>query len=215
MLVKAQRARPQLEAKTKDRAFRFQRLPFEVRRLVYKELLVSNDKLVVTRRGPRYSCNDQKKINIEIMFANKLCVQEGAQVLYGCNAFDIGELRRRPQLAKDFARRIGTQNTSSIKNIVAEYSAVRADPYREGEDGIGLSVSLVRDCLDPFAIKLESLHMFAVKIVPYGSSDKKTTIVQAAQAPDITGSEIDVPKWIERKNNQFKKWVRDKSYHAL
>lgn len=71
--------------------FPFLALPAEIRLEVYFELLVSDDRLVLTWRGPRKANKQQKRMYISILRTCKLCRDEGRGVLYGENVFDFGE----------------------------------------------------------------------------------------------------------------------------
>jgi len=71
--------------------FPFFALPTELRLDVYFELLVTNDPLMVTWRGPRKPKKQQKRMYTAILRANKQCRDEGLTVLYGENVFDMGK----------------------------------------------------------------------------------------------------------------------------
>jgi hypothetical protein len=77
----------------KDGAFPLFALPVELRLAVYYELLVTDDRLVVTWRGPRKANKQQKRMYINILLACQACRDEGLGVLYGENVFDFGECR--------------------------------------------------------------------------------------------------------------------------
>lgn len=74
-----------------DDVFPFLALPAELRLAVYFELLVSDDRLVTTWRGPRKAHKQQKRMFIDILLTCRLCWSEGVGVLYGENVFDFGE----------------------------------------------------------------------------------------------------------------------------
>jgi len=71
--------------------FPFLALPTELRLIVYEELLVTDDRLVLTWRGPRKANKQQKRMYIAILQTSKLCRDEGLEVLYGENIFDFGK----------------------------------------------------------------------------------------------------------------------------
>lgn len=71
--------------------FPFFALPTELRLAVYFELLVTDDRLVVTWRGPRKARKQQKEMHTAILRASKQCRDEGLTVLYGENIFDMGK----------------------------------------------------------------------------------------------------------------------------
>lgn len=71
--------------------FPFLALPAELRLIVYHELLVSDDRLILTWRGPKRGNRQQKQMHIDILMTCKMCANEGVGVLYGENLFDFGE----------------------------------------------------------------------------------------------------------------------------
>lgn len=71
--------------------FPFLALPVELRLIIYHELLVSDDRLVLTWRSPRRASKLQKEMHIGILMTCKLCANEGIGVLYGENLFDFGK----------------------------------------------------------------------------------------------------------------------------
>jgi len=74
----------------------FLRLPAELRLLVYAELLVSDERLIPSWRGPRKASKRQKALHINILLTCKTCAIEGAEVLYGRNLFDFGTSNNPP-----------------------------------------------------------------------------------------------------------------------
>jgi hypothetical protein len=78
--------------------FPFLALPVELRIIVYHELLVSNDRLILTWRSPRRASKLQKEMHIGILMTCKLCANEGVGVLYGENLFDFGKFDDIPDL---------------------------------------------------------------------------------------------------------------------
>jgi len=78
--------------------FPFLALPVELRIIVYHELLVSNDRLILTWRSPRRASKLQKEMHIGILMTCKLCANEGVGVLYGENLFDFGKFDGIPDL---------------------------------------------------------------------------------------------------------------------
>ncbi|KAF2496453.1 hypothetical protein BU16DRAFT_378108 [Lophium mytilinum] len=85
-------AKMQLTPAQRKLVFPFLALPAELRILVYEELLVSDDRLFVTWRGPRKARVQQKKIWASVLRVSKLVGREARAVLYGGNVFDFGML---------------------------------------------------------------------------------------------------------------------------
>ena len=76
--------------KSQGSIFPFLKLPAELKILVYVELLISNDRLAITWRGPRRYSRQQKPIYPAILGTCRLVHQEAAAALYGENVFDFG-----------------------------------------------------------------------------------------------------------------------------
>ena len=80
----------------KSAVFPYLALPAELRLLVLSELLVTDDRLLLTWRGPKKAEKRQKKMYPAILRACITCRDEGSSVLYGQNIFDLGKLRFKP-----------------------------------------------------------------------------------------------------------------------
>ncbi|KAF1956193.1 hypothetical protein CC80DRAFT_504777 [Byssothecium circinans] len=110
--------------------FNFFGLPVELRLAVYFHRLVSDDRLIITHRGPRRAQKQQKKIDIGILLACRCCRDEGVQVLYGENIFDFeGITNRGISTAAPFLSIIGPLNASLIRIVIAEHSAAAEELY--------------------------------------------------------------------------------------
>ncbi|KAH7130594.1 hypothetical protein B0J11DRAFT_523521 [Dendryphion nanum] len=194
--------------------FPFFALPVEMRLLVYHELLVSDDRFVLTWRGPQKVQKQQKKIYIGILQASKLCSIEGLAVLYGENVFDFENIRQRPSIADPILSRIGTTNPTLIRCIVAEHSA--ADEELTRTDGLLYEdrphlVHYLRFSLDAFNISLDQLRVFAISIIPFGY-DSSTTDIMRMKAPDLLeGSQLTLARvaWLDRRNARLNEVVDD------
>jgi hypothetical protein len=86
--------------------FPFLALPVELRLIVYHELLVSDDRLVLTWRSPRRASKIQKEMHIGILMTCKLCANEGIGMLYGENLFDFGKSEETFDLLRCFSLRM-------------------------------------------------------------------------------------------------------------
>lgn len=194
--------------------FPFFALPSELRLLVYEELLVTDDRLLLTWRGPVKAIKQQKKMHTAIMRTCKTAAQEGATVLYGENVFDFQEIRQRPSIAKPFLRRIGLQNATFIRVVVCEYSAASEELSSIVEKNLGQVSTLTRAAFEvvleeesdknkaplatthrltmPFmesffkehGIHLDQLRVLAISIVPYGADDATNNLL-TRQAPAL------------------------------
>lgn len=190
--------------------FPFLALPVELRRDVLFELLVTDDRLVPTWRGPRKATKQQKKMYINILLTSKQCRDEGLEVLYGENVFDFGEICNRPNnFSKPFVNRIGLHNAALIRIIFAEYSAAaeelaRSDttcietPVHKPKPKAILTVAHLRNFFSTFNISFGDLRLFAISIVPYGF-DQATGYLLSLLYPAAVQIELR-EKWLGVKN---------------
>ncbi|ORY15620.1 hypothetical protein BCR34DRAFT_171611 [Clohesyomyces aquaticus] len=184
--------------------FPFMALPPELRFMVYQELLVTDDRLLLNWRGPKKATKQQKRMYIAILMTSKICSQEGLGVLYGENVFDFEEICGRPSFATSFVKRLNPTNLSLIRIIVADYSAASEElALYPGQASNQLSIARISSFLAPFNIKLSQLRCFAISIIPYGF-DNATTYVMKLQAPALqaTGQQIIGMRrqWLDTKN---------------
>jgi hypothetical protein len=198
---------------TKADIFPFLALPPELRTAVYFELLVTDDRVLPTWRGPRKATKQQKKMYINILLACKLCRNEGQQVLYGENIFDFGEICNRPNnFSKPFVNRIGPHNASLIRIVFAEYSAGSeelalsdtapiSNPSHDPKPKTLLSVAHLRNFLSTFNISLPSLRLLAISIMPYGIDQATDYLLQLAN-PAIQENMFLRVRWLEAKNEK-------------
>ncbi|KAF2691171.1 hypothetical protein K458DRAFT_426536 [Lentithecium fluviatile CBS 122367] len=196
--------------------FPFLALPTELRLAVYFELLVTNDRLVVTWRGPRKANKQQKRMYTGILRASKQCRDEGLTVLYGENIFDMEEICNRPlSVAKPFLKHIGPHNASLIRIVIAEYSAAAeelhqldpvntptpTDPLSTSEKPQShLTLSFLTSTLSTFNIILSHLRALALNIIPYGH-DHATQDLMRQQAPLVVNNMRARVAWLDTKNN--------------
>jgi hypothetical protein len=109
--VIAQEAAAKMELTPEQRktVFPLLALPSELRVLVYEELLITNDQLMVTWRGPKKASAQQKRMWPAILRVSRLVSEEAREVLYSGNVFDFGMLilllflRRTPRHMMDDA----------------------------------------------------------------------------------------------------------------
>ena len=191
--------------------FPFFALPVELRTAVYFELLVTDDRLLPTWRGPRKATKQQKKMYINILLTCKKCRDEGVEVLYGENVFDYGEIcNRQNNFSKPFVKYIGMHNASLIRIIFAEYSAAaeelsQADTkplermFHDPKPKATLTVAYLREFLSTCNIFLPDLRLLAVSIVPYGHDQATEYLVQLAD-PAIRANMPLRVKWLDTKN---------------
>jgi hypothetical protein len=195
--------------------FPFLALPPELRMAVFFELLVTDDRVLPTWRGPRKATKQQKKMYINILLACKLCRDEGLQVLYGENIFDFGEICNRPNnFSKPFVNHIGRHNASLIRIVFAEYSAASEElalsdtapiskPLHDPKPKIVLSVAHLRSFLATFNISLPSLRLLAISIMPYGNDQATDYLLQLAN-PDVRRNMHLRVKWLDAKNDKVR-----------
>ncbi|KAL5405156.1 hypothetical protein PMIN06_012744 [Paraphaeosphaeria minitans] len=192
--------------------FRFQALPPELRMAVYFELLVTDDRVLPTWRGPRKATKQQKQMHINILLTCKMCRDEGLQVLYGENIFDFGEICNRPNnFSKPFVARIGLRNASLIRIVFAEYSAASEElsqsdttpttPRLHDPKPTQLSVAHLRTFLSTFGISLPSLRLLAISIMPYGNDQATDYLLKLADAAVRNNMHLRV-KWLDAKNEK-------------
>ncbi|KAF2189590.1 hypothetical protein K469DRAFT_747642 [Zopfia rhizophila CBS 207.26] len=185
--------------------FPFLALPAELRLPIYHELLVSDDRLFLTWRGPRRHCKQQKKIYIDILLTCKLAQTEGVDVLYGENIFDFEEIRRRPSFAKGFLQSIGPINPTFIRIIVADYAAASED-LAQGSSAQFSSHALTCDYISSFLgsynISLNQLRLFAISIIPYGADGAYLQLMKDA-APGLVANKEWRTKWLAEKNERL------------
>ncbi|KAJ4354486.1 uncharacterized protein N0V89_006223 [Didymosphaeria variabile] len=192
--------------------FPFLALPVELRMAVYFELLVTDNRVLPSWRGPRKATKQQKRMYINILLTCKMCRDEGVQVLYGENIFDFGEICNRPNnFSKRFSEHIGPHNASLIRIVFAEYSAAAEELYHTDIAVISksnrglipktlLTVSHLRSFLSTFNIALSSLRLLAISIIPYGH-DQATIALQDVDFRLMTSPHLRV-KWCDAKNDK-------------
>ena len=195
--------------------FPFLDLPYEIRVCVYQELLVTDDRLIMSWRGPKLSSRQCKKMYPAVLQTCKQCAEEGAQVLYGENLFDFEEVLRRASTPLPFLSRVGPTNPSLIRLIVCEYPAANEElASRPGgqfskkpQDRTPLlSIERLRDFFRLYRISLDQLRFFAVSIMPYGRDDFTVEIMKG-ENPFLLGMgmELDRQRWLKKKNA----WMED------
>lgn len=189
--------------------FPFQALPPELRMDVYFELLVTDDRVLPTWRGPRKATKQQKSMYINILLTCKMCCDEGLQVLYGENIFDFSEICNRPNnFSKPFVARIGLHNASLVRIVFAEYSAAseelsQADTtqiYKSPSKAL-LTVARLRSFLSTFNISLPNLRLLAISIIPYGN-DQATDYLMQLTDPAVQRNMHLRGKWLDAKNEK-------------
>ncbi|KAF1970323.1 hypothetical protein BU23DRAFT_601038 [Bimuria novae-zelandiae CBS 107.79] len=191
--------------------FPFFALPAELRSSVYFELLVTDDRVLPTWRGPRKATKQQKNMYINILLTCKMCRDEGLKVLYGENVFDFGEICNRPNnFSRRFTNLIGSHNASLIRIVFAEYSAATeelchadttriARPLFNPKPKATLTVTYLRSFLLTFNIFLPDLRLFAISIMPYGHDEATHYLLQLAD-PVIRNNMLLKIKWLDTKN---------------
>ncbi|KAJ4301867.1 hypothetical protein N0V90_003963 [Kalmusia sp. IMI 367209] len=189
--------------------FPFFAMPTELRLAVYFELLVTDNSLVPTWRGPRKTNKRQKKMYVDILLTCKLCCKEGVAVLYGENVFDFGEICNRPNnFSKAFVNHIGLHNASLIRIIFAEYSAAAKELSHIDTSSIHkcnpippptLTVAYLRSFLSTFNISLPNLRLLAISIMPYGF-DQASMDLMRIQAVSIVSTTRMRVRWLDAKN---------------
>lgn len=165
---------------------------------------MTDDRLILTWRGPRKSNKQQKAMYPAIMRTSKLCADEGASVLYGENLFDFEEITGRPSVAKQLLKCIGTRNPTRMRIIVCEYSAAQAEnsiTEYDLEEFPLLMVSEIDRFFRAYNIDLAQLRMFAISIIPYGLDDMTTKIMRI-QTSDLPWQDMSPAreKWLRMKN---------------
>lgn len=193
--------------------FPFLALPSELRMHIYFELLVTDDRVLPTWRGPRKATRQQKRMHINILLASKLCRDEGLQVLYGENIFDFGETCNRPNnFCKPFLARIGLHNAARIRIVFAEYSAAAEELSLSDTSALAqravtdprptqLSVAHLRAFLATFGIALPKLRLLAISIMPYGN-DQATGYLLKLVDPGVRTNMALRVKWLDAKNGK-------------
>lgn len=150
-----------------------------------------------------------------ILLTCRLCLVEGAKVLYGENVFDFGEICNRPDnFSGRFVERIGRRNAARIRIVVGEYGAAAEElGQKEGEekDGEGeegkvvkktnglLTVEYLRCFLGKCGISLSELRVLALSLVPYGC-DQATGELLRLEDEAVRSNSLNRMKWLEAKN---------------
>ncbi|KAF2204845.1 hypothetical protein GQ43DRAFT_477868 [Delitschia confertaspora ATCC 74209] len=146
-------------------------LPAEIRLLIYEELLVSDQRLQLSRKSLQKHPNQKRSIHTEILRTCKLMYEEGMSVLYGENIFDFGELQRRPHFAQILPKTF-KKNASRIRQILLSYAAASEElPYASMLPSHRLLTDNVTACLSCFNISLSQLRLLAISIRPYKLHD--------------------------------------------
>ncbi|KAF2120888.1 hypothetical protein BDV96DRAFT_280526 [Lophiotrema nucula] len=194
--------------------FPFLALPTELRLLIYQELLVSDNRLLLARRGPRKVAKEaQRGLHTSIMRTCKKCADEGAIVLYGNNLFDFEEIRHRPFFSRTVSSLIGPKNASLIRFVIAEYPASYEELSRGPGEGSeerpkhwdekpryhALSLEYMTEFFQNFSVDLDQLRLLAISIVPFGHDDASMKVLRA-QAPGLGDSQEAKEMWVQSKN---------------
>ncbi|KAF2813579.1 uncharacterized protein BDZ99DRAFT_517825 [Mytilinidion resinicola] len=134
IIAQEKAAKMELTPEQRKEVFPFLALPAELRVLVYEELLVTDDRLLVTWRGPKRARVQQKKMWTSVLRVNRLVSGEAREVLYGGNVFDFEEIMLKFSTGSSFLTAIGRHNARLIRTLVADVSATRelraASPLR-------------------------------------------------------------------------------------
>ncbi|KAF2472088.1 uncharacterized protein BDR25DRAFT_342103 [Lindgomyces ingoldianus] len=182
--------------------FPFFALPTELRLLVYQELLVTDDRLILSWRGPKKANKHQKRMYIAILMTCRLCANEGLATLYGENVFDFEEICGRPTFVTSFVKRLKPTNLSLIRIIVVEHSAASEELMLQHPDSTfkRLSIAHITAFLAPFNISLSQLRCFAVSLIPYGFDDATTYVMKDQLHAGGQSNMSTRIQWLDKKN---------------